>query len=314
MEKVQLSKTGVEVSALCLGTGYYGSVTDTETSHSLLDRFFEAGGRFIDTANVYNVFSPGFEGGESETTIGQWLKERRNREQLFIGTKVGGGPYQDAEGGLKAKEIERECEKSLKRLAIETIDLYYAHIEDRNTAHEEALEAFDRLIQAGKVRFIGACNHQAWRLAEARSISMANGWEPYCAVEQRYTYLRPKPGTNFGPQKAVSDDLLDYCREHPLTLLAYTILLKGAYTRSDRPIPEQYVGPDTDARLEQLRNISQEIGATPNQVVIAWLRQSDPPILPIIGGSRPEHLSENINALKIRLTDEQMKLLNEAGA
>jgi len=314
MEKVKLGNTGVEVSALCLGTDSYGTQTDTETAHRLLDQFFETGGTFIDTANIYAFWIPGFKGGESETTIGQWIKERRNRQHVFIGTKVGGGPYQDTEFGLRAKDIERECEKSLKRLGIETIDLYYAHIEDRNTPHEETLEAFDRLIQAGKVRFIGACNHKAWRLAEARAISKANGWESYSVVEQRHTYLRPKPGSSFGLQMAVNDDLLDYCRDYGLTLLAYTILLKGAYTRSDRAIPDEYVGPDTDARLAQLRTISQEIGVTPNQVIIAWLRQSDPPVLPIIGVSMPEQLSENIDALKIRLTDEQMNDLNAAGA
>jgi aryl-alcohol dehydrogenase-like predicted oxidoreductase len=202
----------------------------------------------------------------------------------------------------------------LKRLGIETIDLYYSHIEDRHTPHEETLEAFDRLVQTGKVRFIGASNLKAWRIAEARIISKANGWEPYKVVEQRHTYLRPKPDVSFGLQVAVNDDLLDYCREHGLTLLAYSILLNGAYSRADRSMPEQYKGPDTDARLSTLSTISREVGATPNQIVIAWLRQSDPPILPIIGGSTSAQLSENIAALKVKLTDEQMNRLNEAGA
>jgi aryl-alcohol dehydrogenase-like predicted oxidoreductase len=314
MEKIQLSNTGVDVSALCLGTDYYGSRTDSKTAHRLLDQYFDAGGRFVDTANVYACWIPGFEGGESETTIGQWLKARQNRHQMVIGTKVGAGPYQDSERGLRAKEIQRECEKSLNRLGIETIDLYYAHIEDRTTPHEETLEAFDRLVQSGKVRLIGASNHKAWRLAEARTISKVNGWEAYCAVEQRYTYLRPKPGTNFGLQMAVNDDFLDYCRENNLTILAYSILLNGAYTRSDRSIPAQYIGPDSAARISTLMTISQELGVTPNQVVIAWMRQSDPPILPIIGGSTPEQISENIGALKIKLTHDQMNFLNEAGA
>ncbi len=314
MEKIQLSDTGVEVSALCLGTDHFGTTTPAEKAYQLLDQFYEAGGTFIDTANIYAFWVAGFKGGESETTIGRWLQERQNRQQMCIGTKVGGGPYQDVAQGLRANDIERECEKSLKRLGIETIDLYYAHIEDRHTPHEEVLEAFDRLMHAGKVHFVGACNHKAWRLAEARSVSKAHGWVSYSVVEQRYTYLRPKPNANFGLQVAVNDDLLDYCREHGLTLLAYSILLKGSYTRADRAIPDQYLGPDTDARLAVLNKIATEVDATPNQVIIAWMRQSDPPILPIITGSTAEQLSENLGALTITLTAEQMNRLNEAGA
>lgn len=313
MVKVQLGDTGVDVSALCLGTDYYGSRTNAGTAHRLLEQYFEAGGTFVDTANIYAFWIPGFKGGESETTIGRWLKERRNRQQMFISTKVGGGSNQDAIG-LRAEQIERECENSLKRLGIETIDLYYAHIDDRNTPHEEVLGAFDRLVRAGKVRFIGASNHKAWRLAEARLISQANDWTPYCVIEQRYSYLRPKPDTGFGLQVAANDDLLDYCRVHGITLLAYSILLNGAYTRPDRSIPEQYFGPDSEARLAELKAVAREIEATPNQVIIAWMRQSDPPILPIIGGSKPEQLLENIGALKIKLSENQMDRLNEAGA
>ncbi len=313
MDKVRLGNTGVEVSALCLGTDHYGSGTDAGRAFQLLDQYFEAGGSFVDTANVYAAWIPGFEGGESETTVGRWMQERRNRDSIFIATKLG-APYQDTEGGLRAGEIERECETSLKRLGTDTIDLYYAHFDDRNTPLEETLQAFDRLVQAGKVRFIGASNHASWRLAEARCISQANGWAQYCAIEQRHTYLRLKPGSSFPYHVCVDDTLLDYCRVHGIALLAYRILLQGAYTRSDRTIPEQYLGPDSDARLIVLDAVARKVEATPNQVIIAWMRQSNPPILPIIGGSTAAQLSENLDALEIQLTDEQMNHLNAASA
>jgi len=313
MDKVRLGNTGVEVSALCLGTDHYGSQTDAGRAFQLLDQYFEAGGLFIDTANIYAAWIPGFEGGESETTIGRWMQERRNRDRIFIATKLG-GPYQDTEGGLRAQEIQRECERSLKRLGTDTIDLYYAHLDDRETPLEERLEASDRLVRAGKVRFIGASNHASWRLAEARCISQANGWAQYCAIEQRHTYLRLRHGANFPYHVCVDDTLLDYCRVHGIALLGYRILLQGAYTRPDRAIPEQYLGPDSDARLTVLNAVAREIGATPNQVIIAWMRQSDPPILPIIGGSTSAHLSENLDALEVRLTNEQMNRLDAAGA
>lgn len=313
MEKVILGTTGAEVSALCLGTDYYGNRTSVDTAHQLLDQFYGAGGTFLDTANLYARWIPGFKGGESETTIGQWLQKRQNRSEMFIGTKVGGS-YQDIPLGLKSKNIEAECEKSLRRLGIETIDLYYAHIDDRDTPHEETLEAFDRLVQAGKVRFIGVCNHLAWRIAEARTKSQLNNWASYCVVQQRYTYLRPKPGSNFGLQVAANNDLIDYCKEYGISFLAYSILLNGAYTRVDRTIPEQYNSPENEARLKVLKSIADEVDATPNQVIIAWLRQSDPPVIPIIGGSKREQLSENIAALGVKLSKDQISRLNEVGS
>jgi len=157
MKTVRLSNTGVAVSALCLGTDYYGSRIDPKTAYQLLDQFVDAGGTFVDTSNIYACWIPGFVGGESETTIGKWMHERRNRARMFIATKVGFS-YPGATGGLRANEIERECEKSLKRLQIDAIDLYYAHCDDRQTPLEEILEAFNQLVQAGKVQFIGASN------------------------------------------------------------------------------------------------------------------------------------------------------------
>lgn len=310
MDKVKFGKTGADVSALCLGTDYYGSRTDVATAHRLLDQFFDSGGTFIDTANIYAFWLDGFEGGESETTIGRWLQTRAKRQQAFLATKVGGGPYPGVERGLRAVDIERECEKSLRRLGVETIDLYYAHIEDRSTPQAETLEAFDHLVRAGKVRFIGVSNHPAWRIAEARTMSEANGWSSYCAVEQRFSYLRPKPDASFVPQRPVNDDLLDYCRHHDLPIVAYSILLNGAYTRADRAIPDAYRWRDTEVRLERLRTVAEATGTSPNQVIIAWMRQSSPQIVPIVGGSTPEQLAENIEGAQLLLSDAHMDVLN----
>ena len=150
-------------------------------------------------------------------------------------------------------------------------------------------------------------------IAEANMVSQAHGWARYCAIEQRHTYLRPRHGVDFGPQIPVNEDLKDYCRSHGITLIAYSILLQGAYTREERPIPAQYAGPDADARLQVLKAVASELGATLNQVIIAWMAQSDPPVLPIIAGSRPEQLTENIAALDVTLTADQMSRLNTAG-
>ena len=315
MRTLPLGNTGVEVSALCLGVLNFGSRDDEATSYQLLDQYVEAGGSFIDTANIYSHWVPGCSGGESEELLGRWLRDRGNRQDLFIASKVG-FEYPGVERGLRAATIEAECEKSLRRMGIETIDLYYAHVDDRNTPLEETMTAFDRLVRAGKVRFIGASNYLAWRLEQAHWVSKTNDLAAFCCLQQRYTYLRPNRNARFGSQEVATSAVLDYVasRRHDFMLLAYSVLLSGAYTREDRPLPEQYRSEDSEARLRVLREVAREVGATPNQVVLAWMLHSDPPVLPLIAVSTPEQMVENLGALEVRLSAEQMDRLNQAGA
>ncbi len=154
MKKVKLGKSNLEVSALAMGTDLIGGKIDRESSFKLFDFYRENGGTFIDTANMYSYWLPGCEGGESESTVGAWMKERGNREQIVISTKLA-FDYPGCAGGLSAAEIQRECEKSLKRLQTDRIDVYYAHRDDLETPLEEIMEAFDRLVKAGKVRVVG---------------------------------------------------------------------------------------------------------------------------------------------------------------
>ena len=312
MQKVPLGNTGENVSTLCLGAMYFGTRQDQSESFKLLDCFIEAGGSFIDTANIYAWWVEGFNGGESESMIGAWMKERKNRNQIFIASKVGFG-YQDVPNSLRAEFIEQECNKSLKRLGVETIDLYYAHNDDRDTPLDETLEAFLRLYDAGKIRYVGASNYLAWRLEEARWISLTNEWPEYCCVQQRHSYIRRKHGTSFKPQETANEDLFDYVKNRGITLLAYSALLSGAYTRADRDIQEQYLGSDTDNRLVALSAVASEIGASLNQVIIAWMLQSDPPVLSLIAASTINQLEENINALQVNLTKDHMNQLTNAG-
>ena len=312
MKKVLLGKSGIEVSTLCIGTDLIGSKIDRETSFHLFDHYCEQGGTFFDTANFYASWLPGFEGGESETTIGLWMKERGNRNALVVSSKLA-FDYPGCKGGLGARKIERECEKSLGRLQTDRIDLYQAHRDDRETPLDETMEAFDRLIKAGKIRAIGASNLPVWRIAEANVMSQLNEWNGYSVVEQRYTYLRPRHGADFGPQIFISEDLKNYALAHGTALIGYSVLLQGAYSRRDREIPAQFAGPEADIRIETLKAVAAEAGCKLNQVIIAWMRQSTPPVLPIIAGSRTEQLDENIAALNITLTRDQMQRLDTAG-
>jgi aryl-alcohol dehydrogenase-like predicted oxidoreductase len=312
MKKISLGSSGIEASALCFGTDSIGTKIDVEQSFRLFDRFREAGGTFIDTANFYAAWLPGCVGGESETTIGKWLKDRGCRDGMVIASKLA-FDYPGCEGGLSAAEIERECEKSLKRLQTDRLDLYYSHRDDAGTPLEETMGAFDKLIRAGKVRAIGASNLRVWRIAEANKLSEQCGYAQYSVIEQRHTYFRPRHGADFGPQICVNDDLKDLCLARSITLVAYSVLLQGAYTRPDRAVPSQYAGPDADERLAALRQVAFETGATPNQVIIAWMLGGAPQVLPIIAGSRMEQLEENLAALDLSLSAEQIERLNSAG-
>jgi len=307
MRELPLGDAGLNVSALCLGTMFFGTRVPKPHAEALLDRYVEAGGRFLDTANNYAFWVEGGRGGESEELLGCWMRSRGNRDALILATKVGGAPGE----GLSARAIERAVEGSLRRLGTDRIDLYYAHIEDRSVPLDETLEAFDRLVRAGKVRHVGASNHPAWRIERARQLSAGRGWAAYCCVQQRHSYLRVVPGTDLGAQQVAGRELLDYCAAEPgVALLAYSPLLGGSYARPER-LPAAYRGPDTDARRAALRAIARETGASAGQVVLAWLLATG--ALPLIAASTREQLDENLAALDVALMDEQLAKLDAAG-
>jgi aryl-alcohol dehydrogenase-like predicted oxidoreductase len=338
MKKVELGKTGVNVSEVSLGCMLMGSATDRATSYAMLDRFAAAGGDFLDTANCYAwwVGRGEFVGDESETLLGQWLKERRNRSRIFLATKVGGRlkdvkRLRDEQGNvywdrvrqeyeyLSAQVVRQDVEDSLRRLQTDYIDLYYAHIDDRVTPQEETLAALHRLVEEGKVRFIACSNFRTWRLERARQISAAYGWVSYVAIQQQYSYLRPKPGADFGIGLNADDELLDYlCSNEEVTLIAYSPLLKGIY-ESEQKREAYYNWPlfnscDAEVRLETLTKLAQELGVSNHQLVLAWLLHHRPRVIPIVAASSVGQYEHNLHALDIHLTDEQLVMLNNATA
>jgi aryl-alcohol dehydrogenase-like predicted oxidoreductase len=314
MKTLPLGHTGVQVSALCLGAMNYGTKANEQDSMRMLDRYVESGGSFIDTANNYAVWWGG-DGGDSERVLGAWMKARKNRASLFLATKVGFN-RPDVGPSLSAGTIKREIDGSLKRMGTDHVDLYYAHQDGRQDPIEESLEAFDSLRRGGKIRFVGCSNYRAWRIEKARALSREHGWAEYCCVQQRYTYLRLAPGASFEPQLAVDTELMDYCTVHAadFLLLGYSSTLGGGYGgRIDRPIPWQYAGADSEARLAALSSVAREAGATPIQVVYAWMLQSTPAVLPLVSAGTMEQLDEDLGCLKVALTTDQMTRLNTAG-
>jgi len=289
-----------------------GTAISEDRSNEVLDLYFENGGRFLDTANIYSHWLPGGKGGDSEAFIGKWMQDRGNRAEMFVATKLGFDMPGET-GTLRADAIKSECEASLKRMDVETIDLYYAHRDDRDTPLEESLKAFDELVAAGKVRFIGASNFMSWRLERARNISKLNGWAEYCCLQQRHSYLRIQAGTAFEPQETITADLMAYAKAENFPLLAYTPLLGGCYVRDDRQLPAQYHGVDSENRVAAVRKLADQLDATPNQIVLAWMMQNTPRVIPITATGNLDHLRENLAAEDIKLTADQLAELDAAG-
>jgi len=180
---------------------------------------------------------------------------------------------------------------------------------------EETVEAFDSLVADGTVGLPGCSNFPAWRIDRARRLATQRGWVPFAAVQQQHSYLRPRPGSTLGsgPGLHASDELLDYVRsEEDFTLLAYSPLLGGAYTRADKPLADEYDHPGTTERLVVLNEVAAGLGATPNQIVLAWLLATDPPSVPVLGVSSVRQLDECLGALDVTLDEDTRHRLDTA--
>ena len=336
MQTVQLGQTGEQVSQLALGAMLMGTLTDEATSIQMLDRYLGAGGSFIDTADCYAWWPRrGSQAGESELLLGRWLRQSGHRDQIFLATKGSAMPrdidrlWGDSDEpdwdlahrtfvGAGADTLRRALDSSLQRLGVDHIDLYYVHVDDRSTPLEETLEALAGMVRSGKVRYVGWSNVRTWRLERIRQLSAQNGWPAPVALQQQHSYLRRRAGLR--NHSIVGDEQLDYLREHDdLTLVSYSPIVKGIY---DDPAKRQghwamapYEGPDAEARIATLTEVATEVGATPNQLVLAWLlHQTEPRVIPLIGPRTLEQFDAALPALEIKLTGEQLDRLDGAGA
>ncbi|MFE6977738.1 aldo/keto reductase [Streptomyces sp. NPDC057682] len=313
-----------EVSALALGAMLFGSVTDEKTSFAILDHFVEAGGTFIDTSDNYAYWVDGGLGGQSERLLGRWRRSRGVGDEIVIATKLGAEPLAPGTGfvdnpeGLSAKAVREAVERSRERLGVERIDLLYAHIEDRTVPLEETVGAFGELVAQGAVGLLGASNHAVWRVERARSLAASAGLAGYEVLQYQHSLLRPRfdvPSPLFqdGSLGHAGPELLGYLRAEPgLSLVAYSPLLGGAYTRPDKPLPADYDHPGTPARLAVLHAVARETGATPEQVVLAWQLAHPLPVLPLVGASSVAQLAQSLAAVDLELTDEQRTRLDGA--
>ncbi|NED94800.1 aldo/keto reductase [Phytoactinopolyspora alkaliphila] len=335
MKTVELGRTGEQVSQLALGCMLMGTTTDEASANTMLNRYLDAGGTFLDTANCYTWWEErGSLGGHSEEVLGRWFASTGRRDDVFLATKgtalvkdldavwVDDQPdweraYQNFDGA-GGDNLRRSVDDSLRRLQTDHIDLYYVHVDDRSTPLEESLEALAGLVQAGKIRYIGWSNVRTWRLERIRQLCAQHGWPAPVAVQQQHSYLRRKAGLSH--ISIVDDEQLDYLQAHDdLTLVAYSPILKGIYDdaakRAKHPMMALYAGPDADARIAAVEDVAAEVDATPNQVVLAWLlHQTSPTIVPLMGPRTLEQYDAGIRAVDVKLTSDQLGRLDAAGA
>ncbi len=315
MEQRFLGKTGLKVSELCLGAMTFGRESSEAVSNQVLNRFVDEGGNFIDTADVYTH-------GTSEEIVGRWMKAKR-RDDLVVATKVrfamGEGPN---DVGVSRKHILSGVEASLRRLNTDYIDIYQVHCWDRATPLEETLSTLDRLVQSGKVRYIGASNFSGWQLQKAIDTSKHMGWEPFFCLQPLYNLL----------DRETEWELIPVCQSEGLGVIPWSPLrggwLSGKFRRG-MPAPsegtriktateqgwseswDRYANEHTWNVLDTLFQVAVEAGRTPAQIAINWLLQRPGVTAPIIGARTMDQLEDNLCGAGWSLPPEQMEKLNK---
>lgn len=309
-----LGRSGLLVSRLCLGTMTFGNAEwgcDQETSSAIVDAFVEGGGNFIDTADVYGD-------GVSEEMLGVALKNHK-REELVVATKCW-FPRSPAmtSRGLSRKHIVDACEKSLKRLDVDYIDLYQFHGPDPYTPIEESLRAADDLISAGKIRYLGCSNFYAWQIAKTNGVAALKNYEPLVAAQHLYNLVR----------RDVEREILPACEDQGLGMICWSPLaagmLSGKYQNQDKPDAQSRIGiqasvtmprywfDDALKLIDMVVEVAGKLGHTPSQVALSWLLGDPRVTAAIIGVRRVEQVAENLGAGDIDLPADVRQQLTDA--
>jgi aryl-alcohol dehydrogenase-like predicted oxidoreductase len=312
MEKRKLGNTDLHVAPIAFGGNVFGWTIDEQTSFGILDRFVDAGFNLIDTANVYSRWKQGNQGGESETIIGNWLKSRQNREQVIIATKVGADMGNGKD--ISKANILKEVDNSLRRLQTDYIDLYFSHYDDEQTPATETLEAYDELIKAGKVRWIGASNFSAARLKESLEVSKSTGMPKYEVFQPEYNlYNREQYEAAYEP----------IIKEYQLGVTNYYALasgfLSGKY-RSEADLNKSQRGGGIKSFLNErgfkildaLDQVAERQGTQPASVAIAWLIARPSVTAPIASVTSTDQLKDLEHAANIQLSADDIQLLDTA--
>jgi aryl-alcohol dehydrogenase-like predicted oxidoreductase len=315
MDVRPLGTTGAAVTSYALGTMTFGAEADEAASHAMLDRYLEAGGNFVDTADVYAE-------GASEEIIGRWLAKSGRRDEIVLATKARfpmGEGHNDV--GLSRLHLQRACEASLERLGVDTIDLYQAHCWDPATPIDETLAAFDELVVAGKVRYVGVSNFTGWQLQRALLLGCRPGHARVVTLQPQYSLLA----------REIEWELVPLCLAEGVGMLPWSPLgggwLTGKYSRDERPSGATRLGEDpgrgqeawdrrnterTWAVVDAVREIAEVHGASMAQVALAWVTRRPGVTSTILGTRTVEQLDDNLGAARLELEPEQVARLDEA--
>ena len=313
MKRRPLGGTGIEVAPLAFGGNVFGWTVDEPTAFLLLDAFVDHGFNLVDTADVYSKWAPGNSGGESETVIGRWIERSGKRDRIVIATKAGlempGGGK-----GLSARHIRESCEASLRRLKVERIDLYQAHVEDPDTPIEETLEAFDRLVREGKVRAIGASNYPAPALSATLEASSRLGLARYATLQPEY---------NLCTRSGFEGAAMTLCVREGIGVIPYYGLAGGFLTGKYRTKADlaqgtrgarvaKYMDERGMRILAALDEVGRELRAKPGQVALAWAMARPAISAPIASATTLAQLRELMAAADLALDARQMERLDRA--
>ena len=314
MQKKRLGTNGPEIPSLVLGGNVYGWTLDEPGSFRQIDRALEAGLNCIDTSDVYSRWIPGHVGGESEMVIGKWLARTGRRGEVFLATKLG-IDMGEGKSGLSPRYIHEAVDASLRRLQTDYIDLYQAHTDDPATPLEETLSAFQKLIEAGKVRHIGASNYSGARLAEALETSKKNSLPAYISLQPHY---------NMVERAAFESDQLPVVTKYGLGVIPYFSLaagfLSGKYrcgeesTAARAAHVKKYQTERGWAIVDTLVEIAAELNAQPSSVALAWLMAKPGVTAPIASATNDAQLDALVSATELKLDEECMKRLDEVSA
>ncbi|WP_460367763.1 aldo/keto reductase [Actinocorallia lasiicapitis] len=313
-ERVRVGRSDLHVSQLNLGGNVFGWTADEAASFAILDRFTEAGGNFVDTADAYSSWVPGHSGGESEEVIGRWLASRGGRDTVVVATKVGAHPEFK---GLKAETIRAAAEASLRRLGTDRIDLYYTHFDDESTPVEEIVTALDGLVRAGKVRQVGVSNISAARLRASLEFADREGLAKYVAIQPHY---------NLVSRDTYEGDLSVLAVQHGLSAMPYFGLAAGFLTGKYRPggpvvdspraarAAELAGSPKALAVLDALDKIAADRGVEVATVALSWLKDQPTVAAPIASARSVDQLAALLAVADVDLTTAELRALDEASA
>lgn len=317
MEKRPLGKTGIDIAPLVLGGNVFGWTIDEKTSFDVLDAFVDRGFNAIDTADVYSAWAEGNKGGESETILGNWLKARPGmREKVVLFTKVGSDLGEPGKKGLSETWIPQAIDESLSRLGSDHVDLYFSHWPDAETPYEVTLGAYAKLLQAGKVRAIGASNLSAEQLAEALQVAKRTGLPAYQVLQPEY---------NLYDRASFEGPLRELCIAEGLGVVTYFSLasgfLSGKY-RSEADLHQskrgggvaKYLNPRGQKILMAMDDVAARHDAKPAEVALAWLMAQEGATAPIASATSPTQVTSFAHAVSMTLTDEDLAALDRASA